>query len=107
LEKGLCDKWYYGRKRAQKAQKSNCRACKFNLQSPKLIGSRFRVHGSKVTTVWIRQDLQDYQDNFVLVSLYPVILLILSENQTLMLLSFLFDQTGRFSGQRLRWILNR
>jgi hypothetical protein len=30
------------------------------------------------------------------------ILLILSENKTLMLLSFLFDQTGRFSGQRLR-----
>ena len=33
------------------------------------------------------------------------ILLILSENETLMLLSFLFDQTCSFSGQRRRWTL--
>jgi hypothetical protein len=63
-----------------------------------------------------RQDLQDYQDFFGLVSLYPVHpacqgeappgrgedWLILSENGTFMPLSFLFDQTGRFGGQRRR-----
>jgi hypothetical protein len=48
-----------------------------------------------------RQDLQDYQDFFGLVSLYPVHPVILSENGKFMLLSFLFDQTGRFGGQRL------
>jgi hypothetical protein len=48
-----------------------------------------------------RQDLQDYQDFFGFVSLYPVHPVILSENGTFMPLSFLFDQTGRFGGQRL------
>jgi hypothetical protein len=31
LEKGLGDKWWYGRKKAQNAQKSNCRDGKFNV----------------------------------------------------------------------------
>jgi hypothetical protein len=60
-----------------------------------------------------RQDLQDYQDCFGLVWLYPVHpacqgeafsedWLILSENGKFMSLSYFLDQTGRFSGQRRR-----
>jgi hypothetical protein len=64
-----------------------------------------------------RQDLQDYQDFFGLVSLYPVHpacqgeappgrgkdWLILSKNGKFMPLSFLSGQTGRFGGQWRRW----
>jgi hypothetical protein len=57
-----------------------------------------------------KQHLQDYQDLFwTRISLscpsLPVPMkagLILSENGLSMLLSFFFDQTGRFSGQQRR-----
>ena len=32
LEKGLCDKWWYGHKNTQTAQKSISWTCKFNIQ---------------------------------------------------------------------------
>jgi hypothetical protein len=50
----------------------------------------------------IRQDLQDYQDFFCLVQQYPVHPVDPVKKRNLMPLSFFFDQTGRFSGQRRR-----
>jgi hypothetical protein len=49
-----------------------------------------------------RQDLQDYQDFFGLVLLYPVHPVDPVRYGKFMPLSFFFDQTGHFAGQRRR-----